>query len=87
MARAIRAIFLGLAALAGLVWIGGYVYINSLACAFRSGSSCRITMPWRMTGEDLLLLVLIPASIVLILLFFAWLAHRRVKTGGADGSK
>jgi len=87
MVRAIRTIFLGLAVLAGLVWIGGYVYINALACAFSSASSCRIRMPWHMTGEDLLLLVIIPAAITLILLFFAWLAHRRIKTGGLDGSE
>ncbi len=85
MARVIRAIFLGLAALTGIVWIGGYVYISALACAFGSASTCRIRMPWRMTGEDLLLLVLIPAAIVLILLFVAWLAHRRVQTGGVNG--
>lgn len=87
MARAIRAIFLGLAALASLVWIGGYLYINGLACAFGNISPCRIRMPWRMTGEDMVLLVLIPAAIVLILLFLAWLSHRRIKTGGMDGSE
>lgn len=87
MARVIRAIFLGLAALAGIVWIGGYVYVNALACAFGSASTCRIRMPWRLTGEDLLLLVLIPAAITLILLLFAWLAHRQVKTADVNGSE
>lgn len=87
MARAIRAIFLGLAALVSLAWIGGYLYINGLACAFANISPCRIRMPWRMTGEDMLLLVIIPAAIVGIFLFLAWLSHRRIKAGGADGSE
>lgn len=87
MARAIRAIFLGLAALVGLVWIGGYLYINGLACAFGNTSPCRMRMPWRLTGEDMVLLVIIPAAIVLLFLFLAWLSHRRIKTGGADGSE
>ena len=79
MARTIRAICFGLAALALIVWIGGYLYVSGLACGFGNASSCGIRMPWQMRGEDLLFLVLLPGSVVLALLLVAGLAHRQIK--------
>lgn len=86
-ARAIRAVCLGLAAVAACAWVGGYLYINALACAFGSTSPCRVRMPWRLTGDDLSLLVLFPGATILILLFLAGLAHRRVRAAGPDGPR
>lgn len=85
MARLIWAIFLGLAALASIAWVGGYLYVGALSCAFGSTGACRISMPWHLTGEDLVLLVLLPGALVCILFAIAWLAHRRAIRAGAGG--
>lgn len=84
MARAIRMIFPGLAALACLVWIGGYLYVSGLACAVGNAIPCPTRMPWQLRGEDLVIMALIPGALVLALIGIASLAHKRVKATGAQ---
>ena len=75
MRHVFRIIFMALTALALAAWAAGYVWIMSLACAYGSPntSSCTITYPWQLTGEDLTLLVVTPAAIIGLLVLVIYL--------------
>ena len=75
----LRKVLLGLGCLALAGWIGFYLWVNSLACAFSGpmGSrNCGIKPPWELRGEDLVLLVLIPGGITALIFLLAWLTGR-----------
>lgn len=77
--RALRYIFFALAGLFAAAWAFGYLYISGLACAFSGPNvrSCTMPKPWNLRGDDLLLMVLIPGSVLLALLAAGWLVGRK----------
>ena len=64
-------IFLNLLCIAAVgLWIFWYLFMSSLACAFGSlNGPCKMTMPWQMNSEDLMVFIGIPG--ILVLLVFA----------------
>lgn len=50
------------------LWAYGYLYVSGLACAFGSLSgTCAVPTPWSLRGEDLMLMVVLPALVPLAL--------------------
>ncbi len=72
MFRLILAI-LGFVALG--VWVFGYIWISAMACAFTgpNNTSCTVPRPWQLGGEDLWLMVILPAMLVTAIFGLAWL--------------
>jgi len=60
------------------LWGAWYVYLGGQACACASTSApCRLPMPWTLRGEDLLVMVAVPALVPLALFGFALLPRRK----------
>lgn len=73
-----RAALFALGVVGLAAWVGGYLYIGGLACAFGGpNGACRIPLPWTLRGEDLTLLVLLPGAVVAVPFVLAWLMGRR----------
>ncbi|WP_286905918.1 methionine synthase [Roseovarius sp.] len=62
-----------------MLWIVGYIWISSLACAFGSvnATSCGIPSIGSLGREDFLFLVAIPWSLILTLFFLGVVVSRR----------
>jgi hypothetical protein len=74
------AFFLWCVMAVGLVcWVLFYSWIVSLACAYSSpNGQCGTTWPWQLGGEDLLFLIVIPATLL------SGLAGAAMLAGGHD---
>jgi hypothetical protein len=74
----LRRALVALGCLGLVAWAAGYLYIAALACAFGGqAGSCPIPLPWTLRGEDLMLLVLLPAAVVAVAFALAWWLGRR----------
>ena len=71
--------FYALAAIAACLWGIGYLWATAMACAYTNSSDCSIRLPWQMQGEDLIILVIAPATIVGSLLLLGILSRPRKK--------
>lgn len=67
--RAVRALLTVLVGRWLVGWIVGYVWISGMACAFSGpgAGSCTIPLPWQLRGEDMWLMVIAPALVLLML--------------------
>ena len=74
-----KVFFYALAAIAVVLWGIGYLWVSAMACAYANASDCSIKMPWDMRGEDLMMLVIVPAMIVGSLLLLGYMAGPRKK--------
>ena len=65
--KLLSAFFLVLAALTGIAWVAGYIWISEMACAYSGPGACRIRPPWTLAGEDLVIMVLVPGMMCAVL--------------------
>ncbi|MFU1476390.1 methionine synthase [Roseovarius sp. C7] len=68
-----------LAALGGVLWIVGYIYIAGMACAYGAAdpSNCGVPSPWTLGREDFTFLVAIPLGFIAALVLLGWLISPR----------
>ncbi|MCR9166597.1 MAG: methionine synthase [Nannocystaceae bacterium] len=57
--------------------MAAYVWIGGIACAFAAPGSCDIALPWTLRGDELVALVVLPASLVLGLVGAGFFTARR----------
>lgn len=74
--RGLSYLFWALSILAGIGWVGLYVWIHGMASAFVASGAVRIAPPWALRGEDAIVLLLAPATLVGALVLAAVLAGR-----------
>lgn len=65
------------------LWVLWYANVSALACAFGNlNGTCKVDMPWELRGEDLMLLVIVPALLLALVFALTWavgtaLTHQR----------
>ena len=75
MRRVARILLIVLASVGAVLWVGFYIYISALACAFGSVNSqnCRAKWPWELGGDDLIGMVVFPGGVFALMILGIWL--------------